>query len=406
MKKIFPLLALLCAVLAFARCAAPKQDLCGYYVLSNPRTESNAMYVGQVKIPSGFSNTESNDYALQACWERSWTLPTQPDAETARYIFRIDRPAASRRAARRQPNDYTIQNLGYARYLQTPELLYRPVCTTTTPCDTFEILPSDLLRSHYTLRGKRSVAKRFYAVREHYGERRSGRHSKTLADTTGYNLIAKGFTVTQMDDSYLHASNDLNTVVRWTADISPSHWRLNPVPEAYALDAFRAFNPKAETSLIDLPQGHICAAPDVSPAQLLDSIISRYQGSWVYLVTSNAALGAHSSESARGLLKTVGELGGKIVFVSDESASVYDWLEFVKACGGDHYRVPTLPESASEVTEQMPYVAHHYVYDALGVCRRHTIQKGNTSGGVFYCASIIETLGKLESELRNTDDDK
>lgn len=417
MKKIVPLFVFVFALLAFVRCAAPKNDLSGYYILSNPRSESNAMYVGQVKMPLGYVNSDANDFALHACWERFWTFPDVPTSDVARYIFRIERARSTRRL-KRQPNEYTIQNLGYGRYLMLPYYIYHAVETSTVPEETFLIAPSDSLSGYYTLQGTKKVHS-FYTYSkdaEHEGSTYKQTCTISDADTLlGRQLLENGFTITSGDQIYLHASNDINSIVRWSSDEHASHWRLTPIDKAYARDAYEIFNPKAETSEIPLPQGHICEAPDAAPEHVLDSIVSRYHGTplAVFMWNGEDTDLSEWAEHMRGTLKLINDLGGKSIFITDETTSVYDWLNLVKSIGGDHYRVPRLhvqeidgphisaesAETGETILEPCP-VFWNYIFDAEG---RSIYANAASANGEWYNYSnrdIIVIFDMLSSRKR------
>lgn len=416
MKKIVPLFVFAFALLAFVRCAAPKNDLSGYYILSNPRSENNAMYVGQVKMPLGFVNSEANEFALHACWERFWTIPDVPTSEVARYIFRIERAHSSRRL-KRQPNEYTIQNLGFGRYLMLPYYIYHAAETTTLPEETFLISPSDSLSGYYTLQGTKKVISIYTYSKDAEHEGSTYKQTVTIpaTDSLGLQLLNNGFTITSGDQNYLHASNDINSIVRWSSDQHASHWRLIPIDEAYAREAYEIFNPKAETSEITLPQGHICEAPDAAPEHVLDSIVSRYRGIplAVFMWNGEDTDLSEWAEHMRGTLKLIDDLGGKSIFITDETTSVYDWLNLVKSIGGDHYRIPRLhvqeidgprikvklQENGEPILEPCP-VFWNYVFDAEG---RSVYVDGASENGEWYTltnSDIIVIFDKLTSKKR------
>lgn len=417
MKKILPLLALVSVLLAFARCAAPKQDLSGYYVLSNTRSENNAMFVGQVKMPIGFVNSDANDFALHACWERFWTFPDEPTSEVARYIFRIERARSSRRL-KRQPNEYTIQNLGYGRYLMLPHDLYHACSTSTMPEETFLIAPSDSLSGHYTVQGTKKVSSNvLYSKEVRYGD---GTYisTSTLSENDtllGKHLIENGYTATPLNQTYLHASNDNNSVVRWSSDELASHWRFTPVEEAYALDAFEIFNPKAETSEIELPQGHICEAPDAAPDHILDSIVSRYRGTplAVFMWNGEDTDIRQWAEHMRGTFKLIDDVGGKSIFITDETTSVYEWLDLVKSIGGEHYRIPRIhvqkidgpyvgaPKDENGEPDLTPCpIFWHYVFDEDGNSIYAYAHSGSGQYSAYYDLGILEAFDKLTTRKR------
>lgn len=351
MKKIFSRLLFVIITTSLVGCASHSDSLSGYYVLSSARTDVNAMYVGQVQMPIGFQGSHDIEDAFHACWKRGWSLPDEPDSETARYIFRIE-PTRHPSNGKPQPGHYSIQNLGYGRYLKLPGALFHACPTTTMPEETFEILPSDKLAGHFTLHG--CMVDTINAVHED--------------GSIGYIMQTSII-------SYLHPSADVNSVVQWSSDEIPSHWRLIPVSKAYADEAFRIFNPKAESPQIRMEEGHICEAPDVRPEELLSAIVSRYAGSPVFAFIwrgqRDASEDSYFCENmtdymlhASGMLNTLRENGVKLVFVTDESMPVYDWLEIVKITEGDHYRVASLDGVAIGNTDNHEFMRG--LYDSNG----------------------------------------
>lgn len=301
--RIFSLFLIIAAFCISISAAAQDPIPAGYYMLTNQRSTENAMYVGQVQSPTGFVSSTDNLNALQLCWRRFWTLPEVPDRETARYIFRIEQCADSL---------YTLQNLGYNRYVRMPSGIYHACPTTTTPEEKFEIKPSTLFEDYYTLHG------------------------------TSANSIY----------SYVHASNDLNSVVEWEYNSDASHWRLIPVEEAYAQEAYRIFNPYHESAQLSTNPGHICDAPDVTSEALADTIVSLYKGKPAFVFawknTEDPDFYVQQTkyffEHARSTFQIMRESGIQLVFITDEDFPIYDWLEIVKINEGDHYRVPSLAE--------------------------------------------------------------
>ena len=300
--RLFSLFLIIAAFCTSLNAAAQGPIPAGYYMLTNQRTPNNAMYVGQVQSAPGFVSSTDNLNALQVCWRRYWTLPEVPDRETARYIFRIEQCADSL---------YTLQNLGYNRYVRMPSGIYHACPTTTTPEEKFEIKPSMLFEDYYTLHG------------------------------TSANSIY----------SYVHASNDLNNVVEWERDSEASHWRIIPVEEAYAQEAYRIFNPYHESAELSTRPGHICDAPDVASEALADTIVSLYKGQPVFVFAwknPDASDPFHVNEAkfffehALSTFQIMRESGVKMVFITEENFPIYDWLEIVKTTEGDHYRVPSL----------------------------------------------------------------
>lgn len=294
----------------------------GYYVLSNWRTPKNAMYVGQVQVPIGFTGSNDNLNALQVCWQRSMVLPDEPNRETARYIFRIEQCADSL---------YTLQNLGYGRYVKMPKGIYHASPTTTTPEEKFEIKPSPRFEDHFTLRGA-SVHWPF---------------------------------------AYLHASHDINSVVEWTDDSDASHWRITPVEEAYAQEAYRIFDPYHESTQLPTTPGHICDLPEAAPEAVVDSIYSSYKGkpAFVFVWKKPKNAGAYFEKEAKEFMEHASntfqimrESGVKMIFITDESFPIYDWLEIVKTTEGDHYRVPSLMDFT--FTGETNYVCTYAVLNA------------------------------------------
>lgn len=299
----------------------------GYYFLQTTRTETGFAYVGQVQMPEGIRGTYTNSDALRLCWSftQPWSIPEQPDRETARYIFRFEQvPNMTYSDGDVSEPYYSIQNLGYGRYVTFPEGLYLALPTATTPRNSlFLIRPSEMLEGGFTI----------------------------------------NFTTGIYD--CLHASRDVNTVVEWDAKELASHWRIIPVDEAYAQEAFRIFNPLTQSSVIPTEDGRICETPttwtpeaapvtepatvpeasaEVIPATVLDAILSQYRGQKTLLIVWNAwdRNSQEVFERTKSMRKSLQAKGVKLVFVTDETTSVYDWLDQVKELSGDHYRIPTL----------------------------------------------------------------
>lgn len=280
----------------------------GYYFLQTTRTETGFAYVGQVQMPEGILGTYTNSDALRLCWSftQPWNIPEQPDRETARYIFRFEQVPNMTYSDDDGNNEpyYSIQNLGYGRYVSFPEGLYLALPTATTPHNSlFLIRPSKMLEDGFTINF-----------------------------TTGIYTC-------------LHTSRDVNTVVEWDEKELASHWRFIPVEEAYAQEAFRIFNPLTQSSVIPTEDGRICETPtEVTPATILDAILSQYRGQKTLLVIWNAwdRNSQDVFERTKSMRKSLQAKGVKLVFVTDETTSVYDWLDQVKELGGDHYRIPTL----------------------------------------------------------------
>lgn len=289
----------------------------GYYFLQTTRSETGFAYVGQVQMPEGIRGTYTNSDALRLCWSftQPWSIPEKPDRETARYIFRFE-PVPNMTYSDDGNNEpyYSIQNLGYGRYVTFPEGLYLALPTATTPHNSlFLIRPSKMLEGGFTINF-----------------------------TTGIYTC-------------LHTSRDVNTVVEWDEKELASHWRFIPVEEAYAQEAFRIFNPLTQSSVIPTEDGRICETPttvpaaspagstEVTPATVLDAILSQYRGQKTLLVVWNAwdRNSQEVFERTKSMRKSLQAKGVKLIFVTDETTSVYDWLDQVKELGGDHYRIPT-----------------------------------------------------------------
>lgn len=309
-SRILSLLLLLISFSLSLRAAA-QDTFSGYYVLSSARSESNAMYVGQLQAPIGFVGSDDFKNALQVCWRRNWSLPEKPDRETARYIFRIEPSATNPSTDATEAPSYTLQNLGYSRYVRHAAKLYHPCPTTTTIEDAYDIQPSDSIEGAYTLGSK--------------------------------NL--------HMEQKYLHASNDVNSVVMWIMDGPGSQWRLIPVGEDYAQEAYRIFNPLYESPKLNLNHGHICETPEAEPDAVVDSIVSLYNGEPVFVFVwkkhnSSAEYFEEMTQDfmahSEGTFQVMREYGLKLVFITDETFPVYDWLEIAEATEGDHYRVPSI----------------------------------------------------------------
>lgn len=315
MKRI--LLLTLCLIVGFTTATARKKRqpapepqgalTAGYYFLQTTRTETGFAYVGQVQMPEGIRGTYTNSDALRLCWSftQPWSIPEQPDRETARYIFRFE-PVSNMAYSDDGKSEpyYSIQNLGYGRYVTFPEGLYLALPTATTPHNSlFLIRPSEMLEDGFTI----------------------------------------NFTTGIYD--CLHASRDVNTVVEWDNKELASHWHLIPVDDAYAQEAFRIFNPLTQSSVIPTEDGRICETPaDVTTATILDAIVSQYRGQKTLLIVWNAwdRNSQEVFERTKSMRKSLQAKGVKLVFVTDETTSVYDWLDQVKELGGDHYRIPTL----------------------------------------------------------------
>ncbi|MDO4211269.1 MAG: hypothetical protein Q4D23_06095 [Bacteroidales bacterium] len=363
MKRI--LILTLCLIIGLTTATARKKHqpspqsggvgggLSGYYFLQATRAETGFAYVGQLQMPEGFIGSGANSAALQLCWSLTspWSIPDKPDNETARYIFRFE--CTNNTYGLTGENLYSIQNLGYQRYLMFPGALYVCAPTSTTP-------------------------KHLFAVRE----------SEVLDD---------GFTIefpTSDKYSCLHPSRDVNSVVKWSADEEHSHWRLIPVSDDFAQEAFRIFNPAAESATLPHEEGRICETPlGVTTDNILDAIVSKYPDQKVFVMLwntwdDNSSIMFERMKSVRRSLKVNGV---QLVFITDETSSVYDWIEQAKELEGDHYRIPSF-EGTRFMGEPIEVVPTMAAYNpAHG---RWVIEHGNT----IYTAtpSINNILNHLE----------
>lgn len=325
----------------------------GYYFLQTTRSETGFAYVGQVQMPEGVVGSDANSAALQLCWSLTspWSIPDKPDCETARFIFRFE--CTNNTYALTGERLYSIQNLGYQRYLMFPGGLYFCAPTSTTP-------------------------KHLFAVRE----------SEVLDD---------GFTIefpTSDKYSCLHPSRDVNSVVKWSADEVHSHWRLIPVSDDFAQESFRIFNPAAESATLPHEEGRICETPlGATTDNILDAIVSKYPDQKVFVMLwntwdDNSSILFERMKSVRRSLKVNGV---QLVFITDETSSVYDWIEQAKQLEGDHYRIPTFVGTRfmGEPIEVVPTMAAYNPAHA-----RWVIEHGNT----IYTAtpSINNILNHLE----------
>lgn len=359
MKRI--LLLTLCIIIGLATATARKKpqprllrgDLeAGYYCIQTSRTETGFAYVGQLQMPEGFRNSEANGAALQLCWSLTspWSIPEKPDSETARYIFRFEPTNTSYNKT--DEHLYSIKNLGYQRYVQFPwHGLYICATTTTQPECLFGVRKSERLAGGYTIEVVNSDKYRF-----------------------------------------LHTSRDVNSVVKWTEDELPSHWRLIPVSDDFAEEAYRIFNPKAESAILPHEEGRICEAPtEVATANVLDTIVASYPDQKLFVMLWNSwdSNSVDMFERTKSIRKSLKLQGVKLVFITDETSSIYDWIEQVKELEGDHYRIPTFEGTRfqGETIEVVPTMAGYNH-------GRWIIEQGNT----VYTArkSINNILNHLE----------
>lgn len=337
----------------------------GYYFLQTPRSESGFAYVGQVHMPSTVVARDDNNDLYRLCWslERGFTIPEHPNCNTAAYIFRFIPDGAMRDTLNVKANireiqpgadlisysqshtpividhpGYHIQNLGTGRYIMSPEGIYHAARTSTTPEEYFYVRRSEMLQDGFTIRG--------------------GNPCKKLEGM-----------------AYLHSASDVNAVVNWGDFEQPSHWRLIPVSEEYAMDAFRIYSPQHQAEEDITSPGKVCNAPtnaDGTPlasSGIIPAIVRQYLGQPVCLIvwSGNNGFSYSAIDRTRAYMHGIKGKGVKVVYVTDEGTDIYRWLNLIKVIDADHYRVPSLQgyKVGDAINGTIPAI---YTFDPQGNC--------------------------------------
>lgn len=375
MKRYF-LIALCIATTCLSLSAKPKVTnkeypiAAGYYFLQTTRSESGFAYVGQVHMPATVVARDDNNDLFRLCWslERGFTIPEHPNCNTAAYIFRFIPDATARDTLNVKANireiqpgadlisysqsrtpividhpGYHIQNLGTGRYIKSPEGIYHAARITSTPEEYFYVRHSEMLQDGFTIRG--------------------GKPCKKLEGM-----------------AYLHSASDVNAVVNWGDFEQPSHWRLIPVSEEYAMDAFRIYNPQHQAEEMLTTPGKLCNVPTnadgtpIQPSDIIPAIVGQYSGKPICLIvwSGNNGFSYSAIDRSRAKMRSIKEKGVMVVYVTDESTDIYRWLNLVKGIDADHYRVPSLQDYrvGDDINGTIPAI---YTFDPQGNCIEYTL---------------------------------